>query len=333
MGGFAEIGDEVIQRLRQQRMYLSLNADNPIVQHLADLPDRNHPVTEDIMRGLYNSAILYSHNLLNEKNAQIIHEQFIMVLERALNQYSEIGAVQRELEETRRELINLRQRGIEMDAQRPDHILLFMITPFSEEYAVVEEAVRNMFEQAPYFFEVRLARDYTHEPGLLDNVREHMRRAHGFIAEVSDLNPNVMFEVGAAMIGDEVRPVFALRNDDAKEVPADFRERLHIRYGSLDDGVSAITDALRDALERDGRPSHEGIVGLLNNRQKHFLSRTLLSNLSVNLSEDETKKTLGKYHTVESFLNADEADIAQITGIRSHLIPAIQGDLREMIDG
>ena len=54
-------------------------------------------------------------------------------------------------------------------------------------YDPLEKAVRRVFEAAPYDFEVRLARDYTHEPGLLANVREHILRAHGFIAEISDL--------------------------------------------------------------------------------------------------------------------------------------------------
>lgn len=75
---------------------------------------------------------------------------------------------------------------------RTDHIVMFMMTPFADRYRPVEEAIRQIFERPPYCFEVRLARDYTHQDGLQANIRAHISRAHAFIAEVSELNPNVM---------------------------------------------------------------------------------------------------------------------------------------------
>lgn len=158
-----------------------------------------------------------------------------------------------------------------------------MITPFADAYKPVELAVRRVFEQPPYCFEVRLARDYIHEFGLLDNVRIHMDQAHGFIAEISDLTPNVMFELGAATMPNDKRPVFSLRRTDATlPVPADFKEKLFITYGSLKDPVDKIEADIRRAFERDGRIIHEGILEMLRKRKKSFLSRILLENLRIN---------------------------------------------------
>src|SRR5262249_39790222 len=148
----------------------------------------------------------------------------------------------------------------------------------------LENAIRSVFERPPYFFEVQLARDYVYRPSLLDNIRQHVRHAHGFIADISELNANVMFELGAVMLPSDGRPVFTLRSQDAhQEVPVDIKENLRIDYGSLSDPVEEIVDAIALAFERDGRPTHEGMKSLLLERRKRFLSRRVLENLQVRL--------------------------------------------------
>lgn len=82
-----------------------------------------------------------------------------------------------------------------------------MITPFADEYRSVELAVRRVFEQAPFCFEVCLARDKYNADTLVENVKSHIAAAQCFIAEISDLNPNVMMEVGGIFMSGDKRPV------------------------------------------------------------------------------------------------------------------------------
>jgi molecular chaperone HtpG len=330
MEAMEDVAREALEQSRRRPLYLSLNAANGLIQKLAKL-DRRDEMVREVMVGIYNSAVLYSHNLLTQHNAEIIHSQFVLLFDRLITHREEMMSVQQSLEETRRQMIELRQRQAEVTAKQPDHILIFMITPFGDSYRPIEQAVRNVFERPPYCFEVRLARDYTHKPGLLDNVREHMIRAHGFIAEISELNPNVMFELGAAMLPDDGRPVFSLRSKDAHTaVPADLKEKLYVPYGSLTDPVEKLEADIRSAFERDGRPTHDGILALVAQRKKRFLSHTLLAGLRhTRLGPKNIEGLMKHYATVEDLLAAALPQVARAAGLQEYVITAIQGELKE----
>jgi molecular chaperone HtpG len=330
MEAWEDVAREALEQGRRKPLYLSLNAANALIQKLANV-DRQEKLVREMIVGIYNSAVLYSHNLLTQENAEIIHRQFVLLFDRLINHYEEMRSVQQSLEEARRQMIEVRERQTEITAKRPEHILIFMITPFNDAYRSIEQAVRNVFERPPYCFELRLARDYTHKPGLLDNVREHMMRAHGFIAEISELNPNVMFELGAAMLPDDGRPVFSLRSGNANTaVPADLKEKLYIPYGSLTDSVETLEAAIRSAFERDGRPTHDGILALVAQRQKRFLSRTLLEGLPhTRLGPQNIGGLMKHYTTVEDLLAAAPSEVARAAGLKEHVITAVLGELEE----
>lgn len=337
MESLEDVAREAIEQSKQRPLYLQLNAANVLIQKLADMPesDRRGREVIEVMMGLYNSAILYSHNLLTRQNAEAMHGQFIRLLDALVKNRNTASELQKQLEEQRRQMLEYQRQRAETAEKRPDHVLIFMITPFSDEYRPLEEAVRRVFERPPYCFEVQLARDYTYTEGLLANVREHMSRAHGFIAEISDLNPNVMFELGAVMLPDDSRPIFSLRGRDAKAgVPADLREKLFVPYGSIQEPVERLESAIREAFERDGRIVHEGINQLLARRQKRFLSRTLLEGLRrTRLETNEIARVMGQYQTVEDLLESDTAEIGRKTGLEEFVIQAIQAELRGVVNG
>ena len=327
---FEDIAREVVGQVGRRPLYLQLNADSPLIQKLAAAQSVDE-LTQEIMLGIYNSAILYSHNLLNRHNAEVMHHQFIRLFELVISHRAKLAELQQKLEDERSRILELRRRNSETAVERPDHVLLFMITPFDPVYEPLEKAVRQLFEQPPYCFEVLSARDFTHSTALPDNVRAHIRRAHGFITEISELNPNVMFELGAAMMSRDDRPIFLLRSSQAdKPIPEDFREQLRITYASLTAPVEQLVAALRQAIERDGRPNHEGIVELLKKRRAHYLSRTLLDGLRTRLDSTWVEALLRQYGTVEHLLDADPAEIARLTGAPSYLPGSLQGELREI---
>lgn len=330
MDGMEDVAEEALKQNQRRPIYLSLNANNPLIQNLAEI-DRSSELVKEVMMGVYNSAILYSHNLLNEYNAEVMHGQFVRLFNRLIEHQAETLELAKDLEAERRQKIELQKQQVEITAKRPDHILIFTIAPLNkEEYKPLEEAVRRVFEREPYYFEVNSAQDYTYKSGLLENVREHMLRAHGFIAEISELNPNVMFELGAVMLRDDNRPIFSLRSQDAlTDVPADLKEKLFVPYGSITDPVDTLETAIRKAFERDGRIVHDGIKTLLAQRQKRFLSRTLLEGLRrTRLESNEITSLMKEYKTVEDLLAAEAAEVFRKTGLQEYVIPAIQGELR-----
>jgi hypothetical protein len=331
MGDMEEIAQEALKHSQRRTVYLSLNANNSLIQNLGEV-DRRGEVVEEAMLGIYNSAVLYAQNFLTQSNADVIHAQVVRILERLVAQRGQVANVTQMLEQERRQLLDLRQRQMEAIMKRPDHIRLFMISPFADEYKPLERAVRRVFERPPYFFEMQLARDYTHKPGLLENVREHMMQAHGFIAEISDQTPNVMFELGAAMMPDDGRPVFTLRRGDATlPIPADFKEKLFIPYGTLNDPPEKLEADIRAAFERDGRITHEGILKLIEQRKKRFLSRQLLENLSWTKLDDAGIKRIMKYYlTVEDLLAAEPSKLVDHLELEDFVVNAIQGEMKRV---
>jgi Molecular chaperone, HSP90 family len=327
--GMSDIAEEAIKQSNRRPLYLSLNATNPLIQKLADI-DRRNDLVHEVMMGVYNSAILYSHNLLNQYSAEVMHGQFVRLFNCLVEHRETTVKLEKQLQEERRQKIELQKQQAEAIAKRPEHILIFMITPLESEYKPLETAVRLVFECAPFYFEVRLSRDYTHNSGLLENVREHIQQAHGFIAEISDLNPNVMFELGAVMLRDDDRPIFSLRSQDAqKNVPPDLKEKLFVPYGSIKDPVERLEAKIRSAFEQDGRIIHAGINALLTKRKKRFLSRTLLEGLRrTRLEANEMDSLMRHYKTVEDLLVADTAEIIRATGLPEFVLPALQGELR-----
>jgi len=363
----AEIAQQASQQKRSRPVYLYLNASNPMINRLKELTeaDRSTPTVREILLGIYNSAILYSHNLLTEWNAEIIHGQFFWMMDRLMKEVvkghaeceKKLREKQAELEKERREKMELKEQISKTDVSKPDYIRLFMIMPFNEAYNKVEEAVRRIFEQPPYCFEIRMDRDYTHTDVLLDNIRQNMAQSHGFIAEITDLNPNVMLELGAAMFPNDTRPVFLLRSEShekeiaadlrtkvskpqselgekseshKKEIPADLKGKLFIPYKSPEEPVESIEKEIQSQFKKDGRLKNEGIKFLLEQRKKHFLSSIFLKKLEdVNLKDGELETLMKKYVTVEDLLKAESSDLPNM---KSNKLKALQEELESKIN-
>lgn len=322
-----EILEDVQDEPDNLPLYLNLNADNRLIRKLA-ASSRNSPISRAIMTGLYNCSLMHAQNLLNQHNTRVMHGQFLMILESLMDSQESLARINQELETERQQLIEYRKHEVSQQAQRPAHIRLFVITPFGKDYEALECAIREIFETHPYYFEVQLARDYTFESALLDNIREHIERAHGFIAEISDLNPNVMFELGAVMLHEDGRPVLALRSRDSRHaVPADIREKLRIEYASNKQTVAELVAEIRAAIERDGQVIHDSIHDLLAKRGKRFLSRKLLESVAVRLDKQDIANLRKDFSTVEDFLAADLRSLAGKTQIAPHLLQALRGEL------
>jgi hypothetical protein len=206
--------------------------------------------------------------------------------------------------------------------------------PFSKEYENVEQAIKMVLCGKPFFFNVVLARDVMFESKLLESIRTHMHRAQGFVADITDLNPNVMFEVGAALIAGAGRPVFSLRGAGAKDpVPADLRAELFISYGSAIDDPVDIAAAIRKALLPGGKVHHRELRNLLDKRKKRALTAAFLHQIRYKLTEQEIANLTQAYASLEALLAADTPDVASKARMTQRnavgLMAAISEELEE----
>ncbi len=208
------------------------------------------------------------------------------------------------------------------------HIQLFMISPYDEEYRLLEAAIRRVFEEAPFFFEIRLARDYYSADTQMENVKKHIASAHGFIAEISERNANVMMEVGGIIMTGDSRPVFSLCQKQCnKDVPSDLKGTLLLEY----DNNTNLTDLIRQIKElitrEDGRIKIAKLEQLMEMRDQHYLSKTCLTGSRVNMSDKQAEKICRKYKTVEDLLDVPSDELNRL-GVQRNTIAV----LRQMIN-
>jgi molecular chaperone HtpG len=80
---FDDIAKEALEQSRRRPQMVSLNADNALVRRLLT-EDRRNPLVREVMLGVYHSALLYSHNMLTQNSAELIHAHLVRLYAMAL---------------------------------------------------------------------------------------------------------------------------------------------------------------------------------------------------------------------------------------------------------
>lgn len=333
---FGGVLDKLSNRLVERPIHLTLNSSNRLVQLLTEHSKELHQKDmQSILTVLYDNALIYSHQL-TERSMNIVHDDIVQMMTRLVEILNNNNQIMERLKAAN-ELINeLQNKTVtQMNASPIEYIRLFMITPFDDSYKPVETAVRQVFEKAPFYFQVQLARDAYKADTLVKNIQCHIADAHCFVAEISELNPNVMMEVGGILINGDTRPVFALRDKKSREkgsAPVDFGDRLTFSYGSRADSSELIAKQIKDQLFKDGRLVHVALKELKKVRKKCFLSRTLLEGFrEVTLRDDAIETICHKFATVEDFLDAKEEQLKTL-GVNKGILQYVREELQELID-
>jgi len=102
--GLEELAADVRDKLRQQPLDLFLNADNPFIQRLRELPKLDDPAYRPLLVGIYSSAILNAQYRLTPENVQIFQTQLQALLDETLTLRSRLQALTAENERLRQTL-------------------------------------------------------------------------------------------------------------------------------------------------------------------------------------------------------------------------------------
>jgi molecular chaperone HtpG len=189
------------------------------------------------------------------------------------------------------------------------------------EYDVLEAALRQVFEDDPYNFQVILARDRTIRRNLFENVKAHIQMVHGFVADVSDLNPNVILELGITEADAGHRPVVILRRQGSQDLPADLRGLLYVEYelpaASEPDRIGRLVTLLREKLR-----TIEAADELRHHRTARYLSARYVKKYLSRIQWTDTElDTLCKvFPTIEALEAADQAEIKARTGFNDMVV-------------
>ncbi len=86
--GFDDIAMETLKSGRKPPVYLSINANNMLIKQLAkseSYKQIDEQTRRVIIMGLYNSTLLYSHDLLDTNATQRIHKHFVQMIDLIVN--------------------------------------------------------------------------------------------------------------------------------------------------------------------------------------------------------------------------------------------------------
>src|SRR5256885_1835651 len=109
-----------------------------------------------------------------------------------------------------------------------DPCLCFIMVPFREEFSGPRQAIEEVGSSLGYQC---VRADEIRGPGVIHaDMWEHIQRAGIVIADITDLNANVMLEVGVASAKKEqFRVVLLVRGNASSAVPFDLAPFRHIR--------------------------------------------------------------------------------------------------------
>jgi molecular chaperone HtpG len=306
-----EMARDLIRKTRHESQKLTINAANPFIRSLAQTNFRDDAFL-DLVLGIYNNAILYNAELMTPENAKIFHDHFGRLLERTLGYVIEKASLDR----ARAELARDREKLDGRTAARLPHRVFFMMTPFDRDrYGATHEALRTAVEDH-WRCQLFLASDRAYDQRLLENVRMHMDQADAFIAEVSDANPNVLFELGAVFEKLRDRPVVLLRRTAINgapvprpALPADLQGLLYVDYDP-----SLPADELAKFFEGELRKT-DCIDRMLKNPQRErFVSARAVRDEfpKIKLDEKSVQKISDHFRTIEGWAKASEKEIAAL---------------------
>jgi hypothetical protein len=138
-----------------------------------------------------------------------------------------------------------------------------------------------------------------------------------FVAEISDLNPNVMLELGMTENDPQRRPVFVLRRGESKDPPTDLKGRLYIEYNlaAVDNKnrVQELAEQLRQSFK-----AVDDMKQLIHRRRVRYLSLSYIANESSRnrlvLENEEARRLQQEFASIEELQAANAELIASKTG-------------------
>lgn len=301
-----EMAQEMLRMSRNASMRLVLNAGNPMVRLLAQ-QNFDNPDVINLMLGIYNSAILYNQELMTPQNARIFYEQFQKLMSRSLEYIIQQEDLKHQTETLEKEREAMRKR--DQKGEEPKHLIFFLMTPLAEAYQAFIEIVRDVIENR-FGCQLFVANDRQYKDTVIDNVRSHMDQAHAFIAEVTDADPEVMFELGAARFDLRERPIVLMRKNTQQQLPADLHGRIYVNYA--DKAGQELADHLDTQLRADQR-----IKSLLEKKSRErYISPKFLKDVS-RFPHIETKvwqDLADLYPTKEAWHQSSEDKIKTLLG-------------------
>lgn len=311
---------DLVSRILKERpsvpVILHLNADNPTIQQMAQMAANrtgDPEVYSTAILAIYNNAMLLAQHLMMPDTAQAIFSTSNHSIKLMIGQTEQLNEIQSRLSATQlalheKEKAEIVQAG---DSVRTKHITCMVALPFKDSQTFAYEtvllpALRTVLEQGPYYWHVVRADEKYYRNTVIDNVGDWMKRAHAFVADISDVNPNVMMELGYMHWAREPwQPLIVLERAETGKHLSDLGGIIRIPYPDAigRHAVSEIAEALKTELAKD-----EGIQKLNSMKEEYYLSPLVLRD-TFGVNDGVAGELARTYVTMEAFVAAEVEEI------------------------
>jgi len=145
----------------------------------------------------------------------------------------------------------------------------FVLMPFDPKFGEVYDVIRETLQSEALNMECNRADDF-HRPHIVETILKEMVRAEYIIADLTESNANVFYELGLAHSIKDIDKVVIL-TQDMKYVPFDLRQFRCIVYDQSIAGSKKLSSELVKTFEEAGRNSFR--LTVKENRRIPFAKR------------------------------------------------------------
>jgi len=223
---FNQMAKQKSQRAAGEDTLLHLNARNPLIRQLRDMP-RN--VTFELaLTCIYNNAVMFSQHYVSPENAEIIFTA-------NNNAFSAMIATAQALAQEQQERAKVEMERDKLKRQLPEiQLTEYRSCFFAFDYKI-EDNYRLLDYIQEYFMRKELGIKVMAPTKAMDDLNIHrdmhrqLKQAHFGIAEISNNNLNVLYESG--LLHGMGKPLILLQNKDSKDaVPFDIFSDYRCQY-------------------------------------------------------------------------------------------------------
>jgi hypothetical protein len=123
----------------------------------------------------------------------------------------------------------------------------FVMMPFDPKFSIVNDTIRNTLQSPELNFVCNRADDIR-EPHIVETILKSILRAEYIIADLTDRNPNVFYELGIAHCTKDIDKVIIL-TQNMETVPFDLRQFRCIVYTQTEEGLVKLQNELVKTFE------------------------------------------------------------------------------------
>lgn len=190
---------------------------------------------------------------------------------------------------------------------------VFIISPIgkkdSEKFkkfdAVLKTMIKPAIEEIDNEFKIIRA-DYISQPGsFIKDILEYIQSSHIVIANLTELNPNVFYELG---VRHSLSKRTIMITEDINTLPSDLKEYRVIEYSAELTAVETFKENLKEAFksilenpDKSDNPVQDRLPGIIESREEKYLDEIEI--LKQKLQEKRTGKTKKKINYIEKRIN------------------------------